>query len=427
MAPKAGEHFLAGRHIIVAGGGIAGTAFVSALIQQWDSSQQQRPEITIFERAHSRETYLAQDPYTLNLNGDNRDEGLVALQRLGLLESIRANATLNSGAIRVWSDKWKELASLHPQAHPDLPAATMRITRQNLKRILIESVEKKTNGVNWRWASTVTSAERLSTGQIRVTIVSDVEEEDNISTSMQDCDLLIAADGVNSRIRASLRPHDMKLEYTGATQIGGISHLPDGLPALIREDYGLQMSSGEGVCCIYTPFDDNTIGWALSTMGPERKAKTDFTAEEFVALKNEALKTATMFQEPFRSVVEATDPATAFVRPAMEKQAFQHDARTRGVVFIGDANHVLSPYEIVGANLALNDGWDLAEQICKNGSIEAAVEAYGKLSVARFEKPFKFSHERVRFGHSTGMLWKMYKYGMAAQRAMSKHSSPVMM
>ncbi|KAK5209532.1 hypothetical protein LTR96_000323 [Exophiala xenobiotica] len=421
MAPKAGEHFLAGRHIIVAGGGIAGTAFVSALIQQWDSSQQQRPEITIFERAHSRETYLAQDPYTLNLNGDNRDEGLVALQRLGLLESIRANATLNSGAIRVWSDKWKELASLHPQAHPDLPAATMRITRQNLKRILIESVEKKTNGVNWRWASTVTSAERLSTGQIRVTIVSDVEEEDNISTSMQDCDLLIAADGVNSRIRASLRPHDMKLEYTGATQIGGISHLPDGLPALIREDYGLQMSSGEGVCCIYTPFDDNTIGWALSTMGPERKAKTDFTAEEFVALKNEALKTATMFQEPFRSVVEATDPATAFVRPAMEKQAFQHDARTRGVVFIGDANHVLSPYEIVGANLALNDGWDLAEQICKNGSIEAAVEAYGKLSVARFEKPFKFSHERVRFGHSTGMLWKMYKYGMAAQRAMSKH------
>nr|KAK5441296.1 hypothetical protein LTR18_007140 [Exophiala xenobiotica] len=422
MTPKPGQHFLASKRIIVAGGGIAGTAFVSALIQQWDASQQQRPEITVFERAHSREMYLAQDPYTLNLNGDNRDEGLVALQQLGLLESIRANATLNSGAIRVWSDKWKELASLHPQAHPDLPAATMRITRQNLKRILIESVEKKTNDVNWRWASTVTGAERLSNGQIRVTIVSDVEGEDNTSTSTQDCDLLIAADGVDSRIRASLRPHDMKLEYTGATQIGGISHLPgDGLPAPIREDYGLQMSSGEGVCCIYTPFDDNTIGWALSTMGPEREAKTDFTAEEFVALKNEALKTATMFQEPFRSVVEATDPATAFVRPAMEKQAFQHDARTRGVVFIGDANHVLSPYEIVGANLALNDGWDLAEQICKNGSIEASVEAYDKLSVARFEKPFKFSHERVRFGHSTGMLWKMYKYGMAAQRAMSKH------
>jgi 2-polyprenyl-6-methoxyphenol hydroxylase-like FAD-dependent oxidoreductase len=214
----------------------------------------------------------------------------------------------------------------------------------------------------------------------------------------------------------------MKLEYTGATQIGGISHLPgDGLPAPIHEDYGLQMSSGEGVCCIYTPFDDNTIGWALSTMGPERKAKTEFTAEESVALKNEALKTATMFQAPFRSVVEATDPATAFVRPVMEKQAFQHDARTRGVVFIGDANHVLSPYEFVGANLALNDGWDLAEQICKNASIGAAVAAYDKLSIARFEKPFKFSHERVRFGHSTGMLWKMYKYGMAAQRAMAKH------
>ncbi|KIW50110.1 hypothetical protein PV05_11728 [Exophiala xenobiotica] len=413
MAPKQ-CHLLAGKRIIVAGGGIAGTAFASALIQQWDPSQQ-CPEITVFERAHSRETYLAEDPYTLNLNGDNRDEGLVALKQLGLLEAIRANATLNSGAIHVWSDKWKELASIHPKAHPDLPSATMRITRQNLKRILIETVEK--TNVNWRWASTVTGAERLSSGKIRVTI----SDAGGDNTSTQDCDLLIAADGVDSRIRARLRPHDMKLEYTGATQIGGISHLPDGLPDPIREDYGLQMSSGEGVCCIYTPFDDNTIGWALSTVGPERKPNTKFTAEEFVALKNEALKTASMFQEPFRRVVEATDPATAFVRPAMEKQAFQHDARLRGVVFTGDANHVLSPYEFVGANLALMDGGDLAEQICKNASIEAAVRAYDKLSIARFEKPFNFSHERIRFGHSTGMLWKMYKYGMAAQRAMAKH------
>jgi 2-polyprenyl-6-methoxyphenol hydroxylase-like FAD-dependent oxidoreductase len=216
----------------------------------------------------------------------------------------------------------------------------------------------------------------------------------------------------------------MKLEYAGATQIGEISRLPNGLSHPVHEDYSLQMSSGEGVCCIYTPFDKDTIGWALSRVEPEREAKTGpFTPEEIAVLKREALKTGSMFNEPFRTIVDATDPATAFIRPAKEKHAFQHESRLRGVVFIGDANHVLSPCELVGANLALKDGWDLAEQmmqICRNSSLEAVVAAYDKLSVPREEHTIKHSHERIGTAHSTGFKWKVYKHGMAAQRALAK-------
>lgn len=237
---------------------------------------------------------------------------------------------------------------------------------------------------------------------------------------MQDCDLPIAADGTNSAIRASFRPHGMELEYAGATQIGGISNFPNGVPHPVHEDYGLQISSGEGVCCIYTPFDKETIGWALSRVEPEHQAKTSLTTSELAALKREALKTGSMFTDSFKIIVEATDPAAAFIRPAKEKQAFTHDSRLRGVIFISDANHVLSPYEFVGANLALKDGWDLAEQICRNVSMEAAIAAYDKLSIPRAEHVIKHSHERISFGHSTGLKWKVYKYGMAAQRAMAK-------
>lgn len=405
--------FLAGKRVVVVGSGFAGLAFVAALEQLWNPSLE-RAKIVVFEQ-DDREEFMQKDDHVLCINGGSQDEGLVALEQLGLLEQTQEHAILNSGHIRVWSDDWRQLSSINPKPYGDLPAATMRITRRDLKRILVEKVEK--TKASLKWGESCSAAERLSNGQIRIT----VSKSQDSSTYTQDCDVLVAADGANSAIRASFRPNDMKLEYTGATQIGGLSRLPNGLPQPVHEDYGLQMSSGEGVCCIYNPIDNETIAWALSRMEPERKAKNGpFTPEELSTLKDEALKTGSMFQEPFKTIVEATDPNTAFVRPAKEKPAFRHDSSLQGVIFIGDANHILSPYEFVGANLALKDGWDLAEQICRSVSMVAAVVAYDKLSIPRLESVYKFSHTRLGFGHSTGLKWAFYKHGMAVQRAFGK-------
>ncbi|CEJ61682.1 hypothetical protein PMG11_10206 [Penicillium brasilianum] len=413
MTAQPGQ-FLAGKKIIVAGGGFAGLAFVLALDELWQSLTLDRPEVLLYEE-NGRDESIQKDPYTLCINGASQDDGLVVIQQLGLLDKVREHSTLNSGDIRVWSDNWKWLFSINPTVYGNLPAATMRITRQNLKRILVERVEQTRTVLKWGCACT--SAERLPNGQIRVSVYEDVG---SANSSTLDCDLLVAADGANSRIRACFRPNDMKLQYAGATQIGGISYLPDGLPKPIDQDFSLQMSSGEGVCCIYRPFDSNTIDWALSTVGPEREPKTNFSPNEFKVLKQEALKRASMFQEPFQSVIEATVRGTAFIRPAKEKPAFPHDADLHGVMFIGDANHILSPFELLGANLALKDGWDLAEQICQNDSLNAAAASYDGLSIPRFQHNFDFSHERINFGHCTGSKWMFYKYGMAAQRALKK-------
>ncbi|KAJ5591585.1 monooxygenase [Penicillium hispanicum] len=405
--------YLAGKRIVVAGGSFAGLAFVITLFQLWNPSLDP-PEVVVVEQ-DSREESMHKDPYVLCINGGGKDEGLVALQQMGLLEETRASSTLNGGDIWVWSDDWKKLSAINPTPYGNLPAATMRIRRHDLKRILVEKAEQ--SRATWKWGSTCSAGECLSNGQIRVNII----EDRNESTTAYDCDLLVAADGANSAIRSCFRPQDMKLEYTGATQIGGISRLPNGLPQPVHEDYGLQMSSGEGVCCIYNPFDNETMAWALSRMEPEREAKSgDFTPEEFSALIAEALKTGCMFQEPFKTIVEATDPTSAFIRPAKEKPAFRHSKDLRGVVFIGDANHVLSPYEFVGANLALKDGWDLAEQICRNVSMDAWVAAYDRLSIPRLQSVYDFSHTRIGFGHSTGLKWMFYKHGMALQRAFGK-------
>lgn len=413
MTTQPGQ-FLAGKRIIVAGSGFAGLTFVIALDQLWQHSTLDRPEVLLYEQ-DSRDEAIEKDPYTLCINGASQDGGLVAIQQLGLLDEVRKHSTLNSGDIRVWSDNWKWLSSINPTAYGNLPA-TVRITRQNLKRILIERAEQTKTVLIW--GSACTSAERLANGNIRVSISEG--EGGSETTSIKDCDLLVAADGPNSRIRACFRPNDMITEYAGATQIGGISHLPQGLPKPIDQDFVLQMSSGEGVCCLYHPFDSKTIEWALSTVGPEREAKISFSPEEFNELKQEALKTASMFQEPFKTVVEATIPSTPFIRPAKEKPAFQHDPRQPGVIFIGDANHILSPFEFLGANMALKDGWDLAEQICGNMSLDAAAASYDRISIPRFQHAFNFSHERINFGHCMGAKWTFYKYGMAAQRALKK-------
>lgn len=403
MATHPGQ-FLSGKRIIVAGGSFAALSFIIALDLLWNPSLE-RPEVIMYER-DDRDNAIRKDPYMLNINGASQDGGLVAIQQLGLLDEMRNYATLNSGNIRVWSDNWKWLSSINPTAYGHLPAATMRITRENLKRILVERAETTKTTLNW--GLTCTSAERLPGGKMRVMIS---------NGTTQDCDLLVAADGANSNMRACFRPNAIQTQYAGVTQIGGISRLTGGVPNPIDNDYVLQMSSGEGVCCIYNPFDTETIAWAVSTVGPERDPKTDFNVDEFKALKSEALKTASMFQEPFKTVVEATIPGTAFIRPAKEKFAFRHDASLKSVMFIGDANHILSPFEFVGANLALKDGWDLAEQICRNASMDVAAASYDRISIARFEPVFSFSHERIGFGHCTGKKWLFYKHGMAVQRA----------
>ncbi|KAJ5675117.1 uncharacterized protein N7477_005051 [Penicillium maclennaniae] len=120
MTAYAGQ-FLAGKRIIVTGGSFAVLSFVIALGQLWNSSLE-RPEVTV--RA-----------------GRPRDDGLVAIQQLGLLDEVRKHAILNGGDIRVWADNWKWLSSINPTAYGNLPAATMRITREDLKRILVEKAE----------------------------------------------------------------------------------------------------------------------------------------------------------------------------------------------------------------------------------------------------------------------------------------------
>lgn len=223
-----------------------------------------------------------------------------------------------------------------------------------------------------------------------------------------ECDLLIAADGAHSKVRASLRPDD-QLTYAGAIQIGGSARFPGGIPPPLAENWGI-IFSGQGVCCFFSPVDKETVVWALSRLKEKpRVVPKEQTEEQFRSLMEEALGLGHMFAEPFPMVVRQTDAAMSLCLPARDKKPFRHGETPSGIVFIGDSNHAVSPFAGNGANLALKDGWDLAEQLCASDTLRAAIEPYDRISYPRAWQTLKTSHQRIGMGHCTGIRYLLVR------------------
>jgi 2-polyprenyl-6-methoxyphenol hydroxylase-like FAD-dependent oxidoreductase len=280
---------------------------------------------------------------------------------------------------------------------PGLPTAGIRIARKNLRRTLIDAVNR-TDQI--RWGMACVSAAKLDDGKMRVWL-------DGQPTV--DCDLLIVADGANSKLRASLRPGDT-LQYAGAMQMGGDAVFPQGLPRPLDTNWGLQISEGSGVCCFYSAVDKSSAVWALSIREPHpRPALDKDSPDQHRAILEETLKLGHEFGDRFKTIVGATDPKTVFCIPARDKKPFLHDPALGSVVFIGDSNHAVSPFAGYGASLAMKDGWDLASSLCQSGSVAEAVVAYDAISVSRAAKVLNSSHWRIDMGHSSGLKFLWFK------------------
>ncbi|KAL7907531.1 putative monooxygenase [Trichoderma velutinum] len=411
MTSDRAPHYLNGKRIIVAGSGVAGSTFVAAFGQLWLGESRKAPEVLVFD-CHSRDDAIHEDSHMLILQGSTSNDGMFAIQQLRRLENVKAGSDLTSAYFSVWDKNGKFVSDIHPTRHPELPASAMRVSREHLMTQLVDKAER-VSMAKFHWSCECTNAERLRNGQIRVS----VESKDK-ALRYCDCDILIVADGPNGKLGASLQPPDAQKTYRGSSQIMGISHFgSDRLPAPISalNSGGMQMSDGEDFCCMYTPIGDGAIRWVFSQIGPAQKRTVPI--EVFEELKKSLLDRASSLAGPFRRVIEATDPASVCIVPAMERLPFSHSHPE--VIFLGDSYHLCSMLNPKGADLALKDGWDLAEQLYQSSSLRAAVTAYDQLSIPRVQAVMNFTKIRVRFGHSTGGLWQLYKNGMRVQRLLN--------
>jgi 2-polyprenyl-6-methoxyphenol hydroxylase-like FAD-dependent oxidoreductase len=395
-------HFLSGRHIVVAGAGIAGLSFAVALRKLWPTDVPP-PRITIFDR-DSKHDALGREGYSLSLAGSNNTGGLVALKDLGVLDRILSHAILSAdktGAFRLWDADWSEILSVRLHPAPGLPTSGIRIARKHLRETLVEAVADEI-----QWGAACVSATKLEDAKMLV----QVSRSDGSQLSAVECDLLVVADGANSKIRAGLRPDDV-LRYAGAVQIAGLARFTGGIPAPLDKSWGQQLSDGRGVACFYSPVDQQSVVWALSFLEPTARARTKTSdSQEGESLVQEALTRGHVLGELFQTIVSsATNPRDVFCLPARDKKPFRHDPELGPVVFIGDSNHAVSPFAGYGANLALKDGWDLAQKLTAATSVKDAVREYDAVSFPRAVDILKTSRSRIKWGHSTGWMFSLWR------------------
>ncbi|KAH8799747.1 hypothetical protein F5884DRAFT_116110 [Xylogone sp. PMI_703] len=391
-------HFLAGKTIVVAGAGAAGLSFVLALRKLWPDDLEP-PKVTIYER-EAKDLPAGREGYSLSLAGSDETGGLYAARDLGILDEILKHATPGLGnqfTFKVWNNSFKELLSHTFKPGPGLSVAGIRITRKNLRQVLIDAVGPD----QIRWGVACVAAEKLPSGRMKVKLSSD-----NLPSgqSTSKCDLLIAADRSSSKIRAAIRPKDT-LQYAGVMQKGSLVIFPDGIPHPVDKNWGMLLSSGKGVSCFLSPYDETSLAWGISyrstTIEPPLNGSDNI--KEARSVLDDCRELGKEFAEPFQTIVNATNPKDVSRLVAKDKQPFNHDLASGPVVFIGDSNHAVSPFAGYGASLALKDGWDLSSQLCKAKSLDEAVKAYDVISVPRAIKVLKESHKRIDIGHATGL------------------------
>ncbi|KAF4968120.1 hypothetical protein FZEAL_10434, partial [Fusarium zealandicum] len=366
------QHFLEGKTIIVAGGGIAGSAFVVGLHRLW-KPEWKRPTIIIYDR-DSKEVTAQREGYSLSLAGYDASGGLVALQNLGLLDRILDKAVSGldgAGAFKIWGPDWKEHISFRHKPVCGLPSASIRVPRKDLRQVLHEGLGSD-DSVEWN--TRCLSARLLDDGRVRVQVARGPLETECITE--EDCDVLVAADGASSKLRACLRPTD-NLEFAGATLRGGISRFKGASPKPVDKDWGFMLSS-TGVSCFFSPVDDHSVVWAVGHLEAAQIPTLDLNnGDEVRAVIDQARGLGRELQEPFQTIVAHTDPKTVLSINARDKPAFSHnDIDDLPVLFIGDSNHAVTPFAGYGANLALSDAWDLAEQLVAGDSLSEAVTEY---------------------------------------------------
>ena len=303
--------------VAVVGAGIGGLCVSIGL-------QRSGAAVTVFERSER----VRAGGSGLSVFGN----GLRALESLGLREQFEAITSPTASAYRSGQQRpdGRWLATIPSDAVTDLRIAH----RADLHHMLLAQLRPGT----LRCSAEVTDAHANGTVCIR---------RPPGSSSVQDFDLVIAADGLHSGLRARWG-HDPGVRYAGYSAWRGITSTPVDLQGEAGETWGEQKRFG------VAPLADGRVYWfGVATM-PRRRP---LSALDEVAELNRLFGT---WHSPIPELIHNTEPESISFLPIDELAADLSSYRYGRGVLLGDAAHAMTPNLGQGGGQAMEDAATLA-------------------------------------------------------------------
>lgn len=367
------------KQIAIVGGGPAGLALAKLL-------QMKGANIKVYERDRDRDVRV--QGATLDLH---EGTGLEALKRAGLLDEFYKHHRPVASKMRL-VDRMLNIAFEDHDFSVITAETRPEIDRAPLRDILLNSLIPDTV----IWDSQFISMEKEKKGwRLHFKNGANVY-----------ADLVIAADGANSRVRPYLS--DIKPVYSGIILVeGNIYNADKNSPKLFAFAKGGKVMAFDNEQFVgYGTKGDDSIMFVVNFKAPENwlsQSGIDFNNKE------EVLK---WFKKEFAGWSEEwfeffTNDAVYFIpRPQYYFPFDQCWETDESLTMIGDAAHRMPPYAGEGANVALQDAFELAE--CLTGDqyadIKTAIAVFEKGMVARGARATKDTLENSeRMFSKTGL------------------------
>ena len=375
-----------GKKIAIVGGGPGGLTLARLL-------QLNGADVTVYERDMNAEIRLQGGALDLH-----DDSGLAALKKAGLLNAFIENYRPGADRIRIVDNQadicFDQHTEIKEEAFGDIHFRP-EIDRGPLRDILLNSLEPGTV----IWNSHFVSLEPAGNSwkllfQNGNTVVAD---------------LVIGADGSNSKIRPYVTP--VKPVWSGITMVeGSIKDAEKTAPVIHKLLKGGKIFAfGNNKTLIVSSKGDGSFGFATGCKTEEfwvRESGINFKDYKQVLawFNKEYSGWGNIWFELFEN-----DKTIFIPRPQYCMPLDQYWEAKTNITLIGDAAHWMPPYAGEGVNMAMLDALELSESLTNHGfaGIKSAIAHYEKRMFARFAEVGQATLFNTEWMHQPEALEKM--------------------
>lgn len=352
-------NILNNKKIAIVGGGPGGLTLARLL-------QMNGANVQVYERDVNKDVRV--QGATLDLHDDS---GLKALRTAGLIEAFKDNyrpgadklCITDKNARIVWNDHVDEKEE---QVFKNEKHFRPEIDRGPLRKILLDSLQPNT--VVW------------DSNFVSLLPVDDKWELTFKNGSSAIADIVIAADGANSKIRPLITP--IKPFFAGMTMVEGAVYHPEKVAPGINRllNGGKIFAVGDEKTLIVSSKGDGSLVFYTGCNTEEqwvRNSGIDFTdkAQVLAWFQQEFAGWDPIWLELFENVSGPYIPRPQYCMPVDQQWT-----PLPNLTMLGDAAHLMPPYAGEGVNMAMLDALELSECLT-NGSYPDVYSA-----IASFEK-----------------------------------------